>query len=74
MVRSPEPEITPWRVATEPDCSKVFADEPEGVAKVQLLAKEPLASTMTVPPVRVVLQGLAIEVVMPVSSTLARAS
>ena len=74
MVRSPDPEITPWSVATAPFCWNVLSDEPEGVAKVQLLAKLPLASTVTVPPVRVVLQGLVIDVIMPVSSTLARAS
>ena len=64
----------PARVATWPLCWNVLTDDPEGAAKVQLLAKEPLASTLTVPPVRVVLQGLAIDVVMPLSSTLARAS
>ena len=66
--------MVPARVATWPFCWNVFTDDPEGVARVQLLVKEPVASTLTVPPVRVVLQGLVIEVVMPLSSTLARAS
>ena len=74
MVRSPAPVINPESVARLPFWWNVLTESPEGDARVQLAVQVPELSTTTVPPVSVVLQGLVMEVLMPVSSTFARAS